>query len=266
MSLASKTRNILLISCLFLFGSSPAPAENDIRNIHVFVALCDNKNQGVVPVPERLGDGDRPETNLYWGARYGVKAFFKRNNDWKLLLTFKNPKDAILERCVFKHKGNHVYLVADAYMGRCIKKAISHFIVAASGGNKETLEIDRSARKHPVKIGGHSNLIGYIGHNGLMDFELAHYPVNNDGISRHVIILACLSKQYFGEPLRKANATPLLWTTGLMAPEAYTLESAIKGWIRREGRKAIRLRAAKAYSRYQNCGLRKAKNLLVSGF
>ena len=139
-------------------------------------------------------------------------------------------------------------------------------MVAASGGNKETLEIDRNSRRNPVKIGGHSNLVGYVGHNGLMDFELDHYPMNKDGISRHVIILACASKQYFEEPLRKAKAMPLLWTTGLMAPEAYTLESAIKGWILKESEKSIRLRAAKAYNRYQNCGLRAAKNLLVSGF
>ena len=219
-----------------------------------------------MPVPERLGDGEKPETNLYWGARYGVKAFFKRNKDWKLLLTVNNPRNAILERCVFKHKGNNVYLVADAYRGRCIEKAISDFIVAASGGNKETLETDRNSRNNPIKIGGHSNLFGYIGHNGLMDFELAHYPVSNDGISRDVIILACASKQYFEEPLRKAKATPLLWTTGLMAPEAYTFESAIKGWILKESHKKIRLRSAKAYNRYQNCGLKAAKNLLVSGF
>ena len=71
-------RNVLLVSFLFLIWSSPATAEHNVRNVHVFVVLCDNKNQGIVPVPERLGDGEKPKTNLYWGARYGVKAFFRR--------------------------------------------------------------------------------------------------------------------------------------------------------------------------------------------
>jgi len=46
--------------------------------VHVFVALADNKNQGIVPVPARLGNGQDPANNLYWGAAFGVKTFFKR--------------------------------------------------------------------------------------------------------------------------------------------------------------------------------------------
>lgn len=47
------------------------------KTIHVFVALCDNANQGIVPVPESLGNGQDPKSNLYWGAIYGLKSYFK---------------------------------------------------------------------------------------------------------------------------------------------------------------------------------------------
>jgi hypothetical protein len=50
-----------------------------------------------------------------------------------------------------------------------------------------------------------------------------------------------------------------------MAPEAYTLESALEGWILKESDESIRLRAAKAYHKYQKCGLKAAKRLLVTG-
>jgi len=50
-----------------------------------------------------------------------------------------------------------------------------------------------------------------------------------------------------------------------MAPEAYTLEAAIEGWINSESSYEIWMRAAKAYNKYQNCGLKAALNLLVSG-
>ena len=40
--------------------------------IHAFVPLCDNENQGIVPVSKSLGDGLNLRTNLYWGALYGV--------------------------------------------------------------------------------------------------------------------------------------------------------------------------------------------------
>ena len=49
-------------------------------------------------------------------------------------------------------------------------------------------------------------------------------------------LLACASKQFFAEALRSSGASPLLWTTGLMAPEAYTLKSALDGWIAGENR------------------------------
>jgi hypothetical protein len=39
------------------------------RTIHVFVSLADNQNQGIVPVPARLGNGLDATHNLYWGQR-----------------------------------------------------------------------------------------------------------------------------------------------------------------------------------------------------
>ena len=52
-----------------------AHSVDSIKVAHVYVALCDNTYQGIVPVPKNLGDGQAPATNLYWGARYGVKTF-----------------------------------------------------------------------------------------------------------------------------------------------------------------------------------------------
>jgi hypothetical protein len=83
---------------------------------------------------------------------------------------------------------------------------------------------------------------------------------------REAIVLACISKTSFAEPLRSTGAQPLLWTTGLMAPEAYTLKSALDGWIRNEAPEQIRERAAAAYDHYQKCGMKGARRLLVSGW
>ena len=65
---------------------------NNVPVIHVFVALADNVNQGIVPVSRSLGDGDNPKTNLYWGAAFGVKTFFSKNPDWQLLSVVPKPK------------------------------------------------------------------------------------------------------------------------------------------------------------------------------
>ncbi|MBI3195272.1 MAG: hypothetical protein HYZ34_12530 [Ignavibacteriae bacterium] len=249
---------------LSLFLSYETVAQVAPRVVHVFVALCDNENQGIIPVPKILGNGTDPDNNLYWGALYGVKTHFRQSQEWKLISTIQNPRENIMERCIFKHRTDDAYLVADAYKGSEIKQTVVDFLTSASGGNQETVRVDNG--KIALAIGGNARLVAYIGHDGLMDFQLDTYPKRVDTVKRDAIILACMSKSYFTEPLQAAGATPLLWTTGLMAPEAYTLKSALDGWILHESDEEIRLRAAEAYHKYQKCGLRAAKNLLVTGW
>ena len=65
------------------------------KTIHVFVALCDNQFQGIVPVPQILGNGKNPKQNLYWGALYGVRSYFENKaKDWKFVkqIPSNNPK------------------------------------------------------------------------------------------------------------------------------------------------------------------------------
>ena len=134
--------------------------DDEIKTIHVFVALCDNKYQGITRVSAALGNGQNPNTNLYWGARYGIRTYFKKSDDW-ILLTAQKKKGALLE---------------------------------------------------------------------------------------------------------SANVNPLVWTTNLMAPEAYTLHDALAGFINGETNEEIRERAATAYAKYQKCSVNAAKGLLVTGW
>ena len=55
---------------------------------------------------------------------------------------------------------------------------------------------------------------------------------------------------------------PLVWTSGLMAAEAYTLHDALTGYVNGESAEQIRARAAKAYAKYQKCGEKAARNLI----
>ena len=96
-----------------------------LRLVHVFVALADNARQGIVPVPAAIGNGDDPAKNLYWGAAFGVRTYFKKSSDWKEVATVKSPNSYILERSVFVHGASGTYLIADAYRGREIKQAIT---------------------------------------------------------------------------------------------------------------------------------------------
>lgn len=255
---------VLVLTGLLL--NVPLFAQSQVRTIHVFVALADNKNQGIVPVAAKLGNGEDPEHNLYWGSAYGVKTFFSRSSDWELVLAHQTPKSEVLERCVFKHRAQNVYLVADAYRGRQIKQAIVDFLEAAAGASSEKIAVKSGPQVVNLHIAGASSLVAYAGHDGFMDFQLAKLPQNANDARRQAIILACASKAYFAAPLRASGAQPLLWTTGLMAPEAYTLKSAVDGWILNESDGQIRERAAAAYHKYQHCGLNAARRLLTSGW
>jgi hypothetical protein len=99
-----------------------------------------------------------------------------------------------------------------------------------------------------------------------MDFRLSEAFINKDNKRRDVIILACFSKSYFSPHLKQANVNPLVWTTGLMSPEAYTVHDAIIGYTSKETNESIRTRAALAYSKYQKCSEKASRSLLVSGW
>src|SRR5215471_12224017 len=167
--------------------AAPQPAKrNSGKLIHVLVALCDNEHQGIVPVPARIGDGDDPANNLYWGVSFGVKTFFKRASDWKLIAETQNPRAEILERLVFKHRTGNAFLIADAYRGREIKRCVADFFEYSAGRAGETVK----ANSTELQAGGGADLIAYVGHDGLMDFALDSYPQKADDRQRDAMMLA----------------------------------------------------------------------------
>src|SRR5215467_13789205 len=246
--------------------TAPAAAPNNLpagppRVVHVFVALADNQHQGIVPVPAALGNGDDPARNLYWGAAFGVRTFFKRSAEWKEVSSAPKPRPYILERSIFEHRAARTILIADAYEGKEIKQALTDFFNAAAGLKSETISLPSAPGATSESLPPSADLVVYVGHNGLMDFPLPLEFQNPADTNRSAIMLACARKSFFKDVFRKTGAQPLLWTTGLMAPEAYTLKAALDGWILDESKEQIRQRAAEAYSKYQKCSLEAAQGL-----
>ena len=230
--------------------------------MHVFVALADNAHQGIVPVPAALGNGTDPQRNLYWGAAFGVRTFFRKSAEWQETLHVEKPYRGILERSVFRHRTQNALIVADAYQGSEIKQALTDFLSSAAGITLHKGEPTACSMGGVVDCPPeNAELSVYVGHDGLMDFTLERtIPGAAEG-TRRAIVLACASKQYFGSVLKATGARPLLWTVGLMAPEAYTLKAALDGWVANESDEEIRRRAAAAYAQYQKCGMAAALRL-----
>jgi hypothetical protein len=230
---------------------------------HVIVALCDNDHQGIVPVPRALGDGSNPRTNLYWGARFGVKTFLAHTPGWRLRGTIPAPGVGVLERIVLTTEVRRaqssaiLHVVADAWDGRCMKEALAAFIDLASGRQAETIHVGDAA----FEAGGAAHLMAFVGHNGLMDSALPRLPEGTMHQPRGAMVLACASAPYFADLLTRAGAEPVVLTQGLMAPEAYTLEAVLRAVFSGAKPAEVSAAAATAYDHYQHCGLGAARRL-----
>lgn len=247
-------------------GECGAARAQEPRMVRVYVALADNEHQGIVQVPRALGNGEDAARNLYWGAAFGVRTFLKKNGEWKEIEVVEKPSASVLQRSIFVHRSSETYLVADAYRGKEIKTAIEDFFLAAAGEGGEIAEVKTKEDGKAVRLPAKASLLVYVGHDGLMDFAMDKTFPGKGAEKRAAMVLACASKVYFAEGLRPTGARPLLWTTGLMAPEAYTLEAAVEGWIAGETGEQIRERAAAAYAKYQRISLTATRRLFVSGW
>ncbi len=261
---------ILMVLVLCAVAASAQAQPRDYKVVHVFVALCDNKNQGVAPVPAAIGNGQDPKSNLYWGAMYGCDAFFRKSEHWQPLIIDEKPTPPVIARSAFisKGPGTRTVVIMEAYDGGFMKSALTDFLTATAGGNRgPSLDVTDGKWRAQVKGWGCADLVAFVGHNGLMDVKLDAFPERKAGAPgpSAAVILACKSSPYFREPLRKAGCPPLITTAQFMAPEAYTLDAIIRSWAAGDKPDAVRERAAEAYAKYQKCPLAAARGVFVAG-
>ncbi|MDD5410665.1 MAG: hypothetical protein PHF31_04510 [Methylobacter sp.] len=147
-------RSICSFSVLFFTVLPPCAAATPNTHISVIVSLVDNVSQGIAPVPAKIGNGDDPRNNLYWGALYGVKTFLSKADGWRNLGCEKDINDTILERCQFAWK-DKLTVTADAYRGSRIDQAMLDFMQQAA------TPPDAKQRE----------MVVFIGHDGLMDAQ-----------------------------------------------------------------------------------------------
>ena len=235
--------------------------KNELRIIHVLVPLCDNENQGIVPVNKSLGDGLNLRTNLYWGAGYGIKTHFTRSNTWVTKSSVLNPQKAILERVVFKHRSQNILIIADAYRGDSMLACVTNYFKEIAGLVKDSCVVDSVK----IMFGAQTDLVVFNGHNGLMDVSID--PIRSvDGYLKDAIAIACASHDYFAPHLNLSGGYPLVMTSNLLAPEAYILHYVLDQWVENKSEEEIRMAAGQGYHDIQKCGLKGASNLFVTGW
>ena len=212
------------------------------KKVAVFVALCDNASQGIQPVPKAIGDGDQPESNLYWGCTEGFGGCFRTSKAWKLKKKEIPDDKRIFERVVYLNDAGTVEVTAEAWRGSEIKACLAAFELALVSGNHD--------------------LCAYIGHNVLMDG-----PVDPPAVKAEkacdAIILCCMSESYFKDRLTKLGVRPVMLTTQLMYPGAFILRDALPVWAKHGSFEEIRAAAGAAYAKNQKISLKAAKGVFA---
>ena len=213
------------------------------KRIAVFVGLCDNATQGIVKVGAKIGDGDKPADNLYWGCSDGLRSYFKASKRWKLeKAETVTGDDRILDRLTFRHVSGDAVLVAEAWRGSKLK--------------------DCYEACQKAMLSGDNDLVAFIGHNVLMDVAIDPPDEKAKG-KTDAIVLCCISDRYFRQRLENAGVRPVLLTTQLMYPGSFILHDALEPWLQGKARDTLRDAAGLAYAKNQKLKPAAAKGVFA---
>lgn len=203
------------------------------KRVAVFVALCDNATQGIIPVPAKIGDGNKPADNLYWGCSDGLPSCLKTSRNWKQVKTETPADTRILQRRVFSDTAGTIELTVEGWRGSEIAACLTAFETAL--------------------ISGDHDLCAFVGHNVLMDKPIAP-PEGRAAKPVDAIVLCCLSDTYFRKRLETLGARPVLMTTQFMYPGGFLLRDALPVWAKGKSKAEIRAAAGSAYAANQKIG------------
>ena len=175
-----------------------------------------------------------------------MKSVFDHSKAWRLESADDQPyEEDILRRRTYCHASNDARLHARAYRGAAIRRCLADFEDAIASQAFE--------------------MVVYIGHNGLMDFELPPPPkAEPRGRRPDVVVLCCKSQSYFSIRVELAGGRPVLTTTQFMYPGSFILEAAADGWLRGAPPRTLRELAANAYAANQNISPRAALGVFAA--
>jgi hypothetical protein len=237
--------------------------------ITVHVALCDN---GVIWCGlGGHGNGDEPRRNLYWGGAGGLRAYFDRAPGYKRVMLDRGDGKVVIERAVYRRRVLRpsaawrrlgvtepfdVLLVGLGYRGREIARASDAMIRQTLRAEGERLRLPDGTR---LAIGGHGHVVGYAGHNHLMDDPAYAFPQPRRRTDLGFFALSCLSAPYLASHLTSAQSHALVLTLSLMYPGAFTIDGLIQGLAEAAPQAAVFDRAVQLYAKYQRRELRRVR-------
>ena len=226
----------------------------------VHVPLCDNSI--IACGNARLGDGDNPDTNLYWSTTPGFGSWFARKGGgWKRVLhqrgaTTGNPDIVAVDvyRRMVRAPASwakrgvprtfELDIVVHGWRGKAIDPALAAYANDVSGGPPRKLVLDD---RSTLEAGGAAQLVAWVGHNRLMDLDRYTWPKPGRLVTG-TIAIACHTAAYMEDQVSSATRVPLLMTRDLLFANAAPLEATVLAFAAGGGYVKMRNDAATAYA------------------
>ncbi len=229
--------------------------------ITVHVALCDNS---VIHCgSSKRGDGDRPAGNLYWGGAAGFRAYFDHARRWKRVLLDGGDGAVIIQRAVYRARvrrpsrawrrlgvkgGLDVYLVGLGYRGKQISRANDTFIRQVRGQGAVEVALPGGIK---LAAGGAGHVLGYAGHNHLMDERSYRFPPATRTRPVGFFALACATAPYLKRHLPGEHRRALLLTRTLMYPGAFTIDGLARQLMLAAPQHQVFMGGVRFYAKHQ---------------
>jgi hypothetical protein len=235
--------------------------------VEIHVPLCDSSI--IACGNAKLGDGDNPETNLYWSTTPGFGAWFARGGSgWKRVLAQRAGEtgdDDVVAVHVYRRdvatpaswrkrgapKRFELDLVIHGWRGKAIDRALAAYAADVSGHAARVVTL---ADKTEIAAGGAAQLVAWVGHNRLMDLDHFDWPAPASE-PKGAIAIACDTAPYMKASVSAATRVPLLMTSDLLFANAAPLEAAVLAFASGGDYARIRRDAAVAYAGVQKSTL-----------
>jgi hypothetical protein len=256
------TLSVLLACVSHVAGESPSPlsalydriaqdalAGRPLRAV-VYIALCDNDSQGIVPVKNRsICNGEAPEQNIYWRTSGGLPVVLKREGYTQAeYATLESGPIAVRARfrktftpgAALRERGVRapfqVEIEGLAYRGREIGTAMRDFVSAV----------------HSDAAAAAPHVVGYIGHDYFLDdYDERVFREARAGYStleKGVFALSCLGDRWIRPMIERPNAHVLMLNRQLTYPGAWTVAGILEGLARGQSAAEIHTLASHRYA------------------
>ncbi|MFA5114275.1 MAG: hypothetical protein WC529_08280 [Candidatus Margulisiibacteriota bacterium] len=172
--------------------------------------------------------GDKADTNIYWGARYGVYTMFRKDHDWQLVgesdgqAVFKRSLKPSLEwRTLGVNKPFDVYAVFHVHHAAELREGYAAYARDLFGTEAEAITLNDGT---VITAGGQSRIVGLIGH---MDRRRGEEAILTERrvpltMKKGTFMTTCLSAESFADLVVDNDIFGLLFNTQYIAAEGYT--------------------------------------------